>query len=345
MDKFEKLSSKPWLSGPTRQHFVPKFYLEGFTSRGWLAVFDRASGELRKQRPKNVAVVSNLYTFEDKQDRKRFDLEVLFGQIESAGAPILKSLVEGKRISSEDRETFSIFLGIAAVRTPAAIAEASSVYAGFVKANSYLTLTDETRVFDHLLRMEGADVDHSLLKEQASAVAKMAREESYDVQVDHGYSRSRSLKVWHIVAKELLKRDWMILHAPEDGQSFLTSDSPVVLMSRSTATRNLPIGYGSPHAQILFPLTSKYALVASGSLGRTGRCDIKVDDLRRFNMNVAQNCHKHVMGSDAALLESITTELGLAGTEWQPKSYVEIERFVNANGSVTPGASVKRKGL
>ncbi|ROM91073.1 DUF4238 domain-containing protein [Pseudomonas brassicacearum] len=335
MDTFENLKSKPHLNGPKRQHFVPKFYLEGFTSAGWLGVFDRASGEIRKQRPKNVAVVGHLYTFEDHQDRKRFDLEVFFGHIENAAAPILKSLVQGKHLSSADRETFAIFLGLTAVRTPAAIAEASSVYAGFVKARSRLTLTDESQVLELLKKIKGDEANDSLLQKQAQDVTKMAREESYDVEVDQGYARGRSLKVWHIVAEELLKRDWMILHASGDGHSFLTSDSPVVLMSTSTATRNLPIGYGSPHAQILVPLTSKYALVASGSLGRTGRADIKNDDLRRFNMTVALNCHRQVMGSDIALVESITTELGLAGTEWQPTSRVESGTHAKTDGIVS----------
>ncbi|MFD2836537.1 DUF4238 domain-containing protein [Azotobacter vinelandii] len=101
MDKFEKLRSKPHLNGPKRQHFVPKFYLEGFTSDGLLAVFDRVSGEIRKQQPQNTAVVGHLYTFEDHQDRKRFDLEVLFSYIEEEAAPILKSLVQGDRISPQ----------------------------------------------------------------------------------------------------------------------------------------------------------------------------------------------------------------------------------------------------
>ncbi|WP_338920242.1 DUF4238 domain-containing protein [Pseudomonas silesiensis] len=345
MDKFEKFVAKPHLVGPTKQHYVPKFYLKGFTSDGLLTVFDRVSGEIRKrQQPQKIATVGHLYTFEDKQDRKRFDLEVLFGHIEDAAAPILKSLANGGRLSAAERESFALFLGLAAVRTPAAIAEASNVYGGFEKARSRLLLTDENRVFELLKKMKGSDTDETLLKGEARDVAKIAREESYDVEVDQQFALHRSLSVWTIVAEELSKRDWMILHASGDDQSFLTSDSPIVLQSMSSATRDRPIGYGSPQAQILFPLTSKCALVASGSLGRTGRCDIKVDALRRFNMTVAQDCRRYVIGGDAALVESITTELGLADTEWQPKSSVEVGYRMKADGTLATGAYVKRKG-
>ncbi|SEC24062.1 Protein of unknown function [Pseudomonas marginalis] len=345
MDNFDTLTAKPWLSGPTRQHFVPRFYLEGFSSSGWLSVFDRVSGKLRKQRPKNVAVVSNLYTFEDKYDRKRFDLEVLFSQIESAAAPILKSLTEGKRISAEQRETFAVFIGLAAVRTPAAIAETSGVYEEFVKANSFLTMTDEEKIFNDLVNMKGVDADHSLLREQAGRLAKMAREGTYDVQIDKGYARSRSLKVMETIARAILTRDWMILHAASEEQFFLTSDSPVILLPTSTAARNHPIGYSSPHAQVLLPLSSKSALVASGTLGRTGHCNVETEKLHRFNLAVAEHCHKHVFGADEMLLESITTELGLAGTVWKPKMTVKIERFMRSDGSTSSGATVTRKGI
>lgn len=345
MDSFEKFTAKPWLSGPTRQHFVPRFYLEGFSSSCWLSVFDRASGEIRKQRPKNVAVVTNLYTFEDKYDRKRFDLEILFGQIESAAAPILKSLAEGRRINAAERETFAVFIGLAAARTPAAIEETTKVYEEFVKANSYLTMTDEEKIFNDLLKMKGPSANIPLLRNQARTLAKMAREGTYDVKIDKGYARSRSLKVMETISRALLNRDWMILHASSEGESFLTSDSPVTLLPTSTTARGLPIGYSSPHAQILFPLNSKSALVASGTLGRTGHCNIESEKLHRFNLAVAEHCHKNVFGGDEVLLKSITTELSLAGTVWQPKMSVKIQRFQNSDGSESSGATVVRKSV
>lgn len=347
MDKFEKLISKPHLEGPKQQHYVPKFYLKGFSTDGVLTVFDRTKDEIReRQLPENVAKVGHLYTFQDKEDRKRFDLEKLFDHVESEAAPILKSLANGDRISSAERESFALFLGFSAVRTPASIADARSVYAGFVKARSRLILADERRTLEILRKMNGDGADDVLLREQARDVSKMARDEFHDldVKVDPQFALLRSLETWHIVAKQLFERDWMVLYAAGNDQSFLTSDSPIVLLSTSTATRNLPIGYGSPHAQILFPLTSTCALVAEGSLGRIGRSDIEVDALRRYNMTVAQDCHRFVMGGNSDLVESITTELGLARTKWQPKSSVEFWSRREADGSVSAGAYVKRKG-
>lgn len=40
-EKPETPAAKPLLNGPKRQHYLPKFYLEGFTRDGMVAVFDR----------------------------------------------------------------------------------------------------------------------------------------------------------------------------------------------------------------------------------------------------------------------------------------------------------------
>lgn len=345
MDKFEKLTSKQHLEGPKQQHYVPKFYLKGFTSNEVLCVFDRVKGEIRhRQSPQAVATVRHLYTFEDKQDRKRFDLEVLFGLVEDAAAPILNSLAQGARISQEERESFALFLGLAAVRTPAAIAEAKAAYAGMVKLQAGQMFIDENRVLELLKKMNGSTVDETLLRDQAREVAEMARSDSYDIEVDQQFALYRSLNVWHIVAEELFKRDWMILHVPSDEHSFLTSDSPIVVQSISSSLRHEPIGYGSRHAQILFPLTSKCALVASGSLERTGRSVITIESLQRFNRTIAQDCHRYVMGSDADLVQRITAELGLSKTKWEPKSSVEVGYRTEADGKLSVVGLLKRKG-
>ncbi|MBW8352562.1 MAG: DUF4238 domain-containing protein [Pseudomonas sp.] len=346
MDKFEEISSKPHLNGPTQQHYVPSFYLKGFTSGDVLTVFDRINGEIRhRQKPQNVATVRHLYTFEDNQDRKRFDWEVLFGHVESAATPVLKSLANGEPLSQEAREAFAIFLGLAAVRTPAALAETSMVYTELIKARTRVAGSDEDRVFEFLRRMKGSDGNEAVLRGEARDVAALAREGAFDLKLNDDFVLHRSLNLWALVSEALVKRDWMLLHATGNDQSFLTSDSPIVLMSRSSELRDQPIGYGSPHAQILFPLTSKCALVASGSLGRTGRCDIAVDALHRFNRAIAQDCWRFVVGGDADLVQRVTSDLGLAGTEWQPKSRVEVMFDTGEDGALSESGVVRRMGF
>ena len=78
MDSFEKLISQPHVEGGRRLHYVPSFYLAGFAHKNHLAVFDRKAGTVKLQTPEHTARIRQLYTFEDKQGRRRFDLEKMF---------------------------------------------------------------------------------------------------------------------------------------------------------------------------------------------------------------------------------------------------------------------------
>src|SRR3990172_4082884 len=88
----EKHAGKPLLSGPKRQHFLPKFYLEGFTNNGMVAVFDRELNEIRVQQPVNTCVIGHFYTMEDAAGRKRFELEQLLSEYETKASFVIKKL-------------------------------------------------------------------------------------------------------------------------------------------------------------------------------------------------------------------------------------------------------------
>lgn len=339
------LMSRPHLTGPKRQHFVPKFYLNGFTCDGKLSVFDRTDGVIRTQSPKDTNIVGHLYTFQDNQDRHRFDLEVMFNYYETKAAPLILKLAQRERINIDEREYLTAFIALAAIRTPAAIAEAQNIHAGFVKARSTLLFSNEESVLKVLREMEGPGADDVALCKLAHEVAKMCNEDSYTVEVDATYALGRSMKLFEVIANSLLSRDWMVLYSPSEEHSFLTTDSPVVLASTGLTAKKLPLGYSSPHAQILFPLTSASALVISGSQGRSGRTDITPEALHRFNLKVAENCHRYVIGRDSNRIQSITDELKLEQTTWLPKVKVEIGARMSSDGiGVSRGVLFKRTG-
>lgn len=50
------------MSTPKRHHYLPRFYLDRFTDRGRLYLFDREEAEHRIQTPKNTAVQTHFYT-------------------------------------------------------------------------------------------------------------------------------------------------------------------------------------------------------------------------------------------------------------------------------------------
>ena len=121
MSSFEKLMSRPHLEGAKEQHYVPRFYLAGFAANNLLSRLDRRTGKLTSRTPEHTARIPNLYTFEDKQERRRYDIEVMFGHYESEATPIIRKMAARQRITYHDREVLTAFVALAALRTPAAI--------------------------------------------------------------------------------------------------------------------------------------------------------------------------------------------------------------------------------
>lgn len=256
----------------------------------------------------------------------------MFGYYEEKAAPIISRIAARERINGDEREYLTAYLALAALRTPAAISEAKTVHAGFTKARTQLLFSTETRVLRTLREMEGPDAKEETLREMAKRVVKMVRDDAYSVEVDDSFALGESLKKFEVIAEAMYPRDWMVLYARSGSESFLTSDTPVVLSTNSSAMRHLPLGYGSAHAQILCPIAQNCAIVMSGDQGRTGRTDITSEALARFNRTVAADCHRYVFGRDVELVKQVTDELQLARRKWHPKSRVGIAQQIPGSG-------------
>lgn len=331
MDDFDDLLFTPRLDGAKKQHYVPRFYLAGFTQNNLVARLDRRNGKVTSPTPEGTGYILNFYTFEDQQDRRRYDIEAIFGLYETKAAPIILKMASGESIRLNEREDLAAFIALAALRTPAAVDEAKAVHAGFVKARAQAHLSDERRAFEWLRKTHGELADESQLRKDAAGLSKMVRDDSYDVEVDHFFALGKSLRNFETIAMALYKRDWVIVHAPQDSEGFLTSDHPVVLTTLSSALRKVPLGYDSDHAQILFPLTHRAALVMSGDRMRYGRADIKSGALPRFNRTVASYCQRYLFGKSGAYLKEVADEIGLIRQPWTPSYSVHTKK--SADGS------------
>jgi hypothetical protein len=183
-----------------------------------------------------------------------------------------------------------------------------------------------------LREVEGPTAEEKALRDMAKRLGKMVRDDAYTVDVDDGFALGESLKKFKVIADAMYSRDWMVLYTRSDSESFLTTDTPVVLTTTSSSMRHLPLGYGSAHAQILCPLAHNCAIVMSGNQGRTGRADITSEALARFNTTVAGDCHRYVFGRDADLVKHVTDKLQLASYRWSPKYRVRLSQHVPGSG-------------
>jgi Protein of unknown function (DUF4238) len=322
MDAFDRLLAQPILDGPTQQHYVSRFYLKGFAQNRRLAVYDRANGAIGSLSPKKAAALEHIYTFIDESDRRRFELEALFGIVESRAGSALKSAISKQPLGGEDREYLALFVAMHAIRTPAALAESLSVREKAERAKLKLTVPDEAAAYKLVKESQPADTAETELRVLAKNMLEMVSGDHFSINIPDELARATSLKTWSVLAETLFDRDWTIVHALGDDE-YITSDSPVVL-SPLSGTEDLPAGYGSPQTHVLFPLSRNAALIMNGDGQRTRHTNARTEHVERFNAAIAADCYRYVIGSRTDLLRRTTDSLNLTGTKWEPRVDVGI---------------------
>lgn len=168
-----------------RQHFVPRFYLDGFPRGGLVAVFDGETGEVRLQQPKNTTVIGHFYTMQDAQGRRRFELEALLSEYESKAKPCIGKLSAGGELKADERSDLAIFLTFAAMRTPDMVNSVQAMNGQMVKAIAKRLFADEEEVYARLRAdPEHKDASDEELRERGGLMVHMAQNDGLEVNTN-----------------------------------------------------------------------------------------------------------------------------------------------------------------
>jgi len=312
---------KPLLTGPKRHHYLPKFYLEGFSKDGLVAVYDREKNEVRLQQPKDTAVIGHFYTMEDAEGRRRFEVEALLSEYEGKASLIIRKLASTETINADERTDLAIFIALAAMRTPDIVESLKLAKAGFILDTAKRLFADVAAVADRLRKDKlYADVSDEDILEDAKQMVDMAQNNGLTVDVDQKWAVGMAIRMAFEVAPILAGRDWLVLVRDSERKSFVTADAPVVLTTTGPRENSFwGVGYGNDDALILFPLTEACVLALYGNTGDLKWTTANTEQIRHINLAIADRCQRFVVGRDVALLESLANFLGLAGKRWQPK--------------------------
>ena len=313
-------ASKPLLTGPKRQHFPPRFYLEGFTKDGKVAVFDRDKNEVRTQQPVNTGVIGHFYTMEDADGHQRFELEQMLSEFEGKASPGIKKLAAKEQPTDEERADLAIFVALAGFRTPDIIESLKLFNSGLIGDIAKRMFANVDQVKETMRGKPGSPTSEEELEQEAKEMVDFAQSGQYEVTTNHRWAVGMAMKMAFEVAPLLAGRNWLVVHRPNKKKSFVTTDAPVVL---STVTPREPsfygIGFGNTDAMVVFPLTQSCALVMFGKDGALRHREIDAVAIRHMNLALADRCQRFVIGREEALVKSLAERLALSEKEWQPK--------------------------
>jgi hypothetical protein len=314
-------AAKPLLTGPKRQHVLPRFYLENFSANGLVAVYDREQNAVRLQQPVNTGVIGHFYTMEDSDGRKRFELEKFLSEYEGQAKPVIDKLAAREAINVDERSYLAIFIALAAMRTPDVVDSLKSFNADMVTDIMKLRFHDVDEVAARL--REAPDYvekpDDDVLAE-ARLMVDMAQNEGIEVSTDHRWAVGMAIQMALEIAPIFADRDWLVIHRDNDKKSFITTDAPVLLTTVAPrADRFWGVGFGNADALVFFPLKESCTLAMFGGNGGLRHTVAGTNNVRQLNLQMASKCQRFVIGRDEALLKSLAQAARLAETKWQPK--------------------------
>lgn len=314
-------NSKPALTGAKRQHFLPRFYLENFSANGLVAVYDRQVDQVRLQQPVNTGVIGHFYTMKDVEGRRRYELEQLLSDYEGKSKPVIERLAAQETISADERSDLAIFIAFAAMRTPDVVDSLKAFNAGMITDIMKNLCSDVDSVTARLREdpaWKGKSRDE--VRSEAKLMIDMVQRDQVVVATEHQWAVGMAFEMAFNIAPIIAGRDWIVMHRDNDKKSFVTSDTPVLLTTTSQRGNSFwGVGFGNVDALTLFPLKESCTLAILGNNGDLRHTEVDAERVRQFNLRMAANCQRFVIGREEALVRSLARATGLATTNWKPK--------------------------
>lgn len=261
----EATPRKPVLDGPKRQHYLPRFYLDGFAKEGLVAVYDRDRNEVRRQQPKDTTVIGHFYTMEDAEGRRRFEVEALLSEYEGKASPVIKKLAAKDNITADERSDLPIFMALGAMRTPDIVESLQQMNSGVILEMTRRMYADVDEVAADLRKDSAyAGKSNEEVQSEAQLMVDMAQNGGLTVQTNEKWAVGMAIKMSLEVAPTFAGRNWVIAHRDNDKKSYITTDAPVLLTSARPREPSIyGIGFGSADAFVAFPLTQSCVLSAT----------------------------------------------------------------------------------
>lgn len=241
------------------QHYIPKFYLRGFTIPGTekLWVYDKNKPIPRKQSPGKVAKENHFYSILGNGGIDNV-IEDSLAKIESATAPVFKSLEhhDNQFYTPLERYVFGRFICFLAVRTP--------------QFNRHFHILAQnaakTRLIEHFEKKGGLEV----VVEEFNRRAKSKTTPGKFLESFNGLKIRPPKGSFQVLMGEAAIRiipyfctmKWLFLRS-ERGVSFITSDAPVLFHDPSNHTPFFKPGILQKTVQIYFPVNRQLCLLAS----------------------------------------------------------------------------------
>lgn len=248
---------------PKRQHYIPQFYLKGFSQdKDHLWIYDRTKsdkGEFRYQTTKQIAFENNFYTHRTKAGDKS-DLEKFFGQIETWTSQVILRVEQREKLSSEEREKLAIFISLMRTRGPSFKYWIEESYTKLTEKRMRMSFAMTPK---HWLKKFYRERGKNLSDKEIDDLVEFATNEKRSklvVRFPPGYWIKRMLQLSSDLIPVFYLMDWQFCYTKQKF-AFITSDNPFLLIPSEKPHPFWGVGLITPGAKKILPLSSNICLV------------------------------------------------------------------------------------
>jgi hypothetical protein len=254
------------MNRPRKHHYVPRFYLAGFTASGtkddYLHVLDQTVPEQFSGKPSELAHQRDFYIIETDDKQERMAIENMFCEIEGLAAPVIKKITRTHCLPNINEQVRLLhFVSVMAVRVPGAV----SLLNQPEKIASKMLLRQaiqNRQVWEGIIAQakekgqQVEDVPYEQMKE-------FIENDNYEIMVSQNSKIHSILVSIQIILPLLLQRTWSLLISDEKDARFICSDRPVSLEWTTQVSNFFAPGFGMPDTQLMVPLCKDMALIGN----------------------------------------------------------------------------------
>lgn len=282
-----------------KHHFLPEFYLAGFTQGGTkdsgFLVFDFGRREVRGGTPSSVGYERYFYAVEGEEPDV---LEDALGECEGKVAATVREVVDGTVLKDGTFQTLTDFMALMELRTPAfranLLPQMSQLYNLIAEFNMAAPNAYERHV--ESCKRSGKE---PLTRDRFERAKKAVLGGHIEFIAKPGEHLDIMVGIVGRIAGVLRKRTWSVVSAPEGSGGFVTCDRPLTVYWSHEARveeRSIDPTIASPRGEMFFPLTRTLGLV-----GRTPPEPVQIKDpdmVAHLNTKVVNATHRFLFAPD-----------------------------------------------
>jgi hypothetical protein len=293
------------MSNTKRHHFVPKMYLDRFSSDGKIQVRRRDGGSFGSG-TQNVAVEAGFYDLAVPGGGVSREVEGWLSQVEGSAATVLRTIdtaMDAPPPGVEEREVLSAYLALQFTRTPEQ-RERVGVPRAVARFLNGRGLTRE-------LMREFLEVEHLGFPPSDSEVQGAFDMVGYLLPSVEEFTQDKMIELMIAMAERvapiLQAMSWTVEHDRKG--RFMTSDTPLTLW-RTPAPRDRFEGFGIENCEeIRFPLDPTKQLVLTHKSGRPASVRVSPQRAAESNQDLAYGCHRFIISHPSQVVRTMGLDL------------------------------------